>query len=232
MQPDVVCAVSEEGLPRPCAPGECHRVVNQHVRMVVRTEAEGVDDERLYACKGFDTFVVDALHVCDICQTAEAEGGDGQLVVHHADGHDRDVADAERLIVGYGVKMQARHAGIEMLGKDVWHRRVETVNSLTVGIDRDVAEGAEGAEVVKTPYMVVVDVRQQDTVDAPERLAQHLLADVGAAVYENACRGRLDKGAAAVAVVARVKATADGAVASYNRHTAGCACPEESQGQG
>ena len=34
------------------------------------------------------------------------------------------------------------------------------------------------------------------------------------------------------AVVARVKATADGAVASYNRHTAGCACPEESQGQG
>ena len=188
VQPNVVGAVGEERLPRPDTPRERHRFICKHVRMMLGTETQGVHDKRLYAFKGCCAFVADALHVCDICQPAEAEGGDRQRVVHHAEGRDWDVADAESVIVLYGMEMQARHAGIEMLGKDVWHRLVKAADGLPIGINRYVAESAEGPQVVQTAHMVVVYVCQQNAVDAPEIFAQHLLADVRAAVNQNARR--------------------------------------------
>jgi hypothetical protein len=86
-----------------------------------------------------------------------------------------------------------RNAGIAVCGKTVWQHLKHALASMFVGVDIDLAKLAIGAYVVHTAYMVVVGVGNQYAVDATKRPRKYLLAEIGAAVDKQPCRGGLNK---------------------------------------
>lgn len=62
-----------------------------------------------------------------------------------------------------------------------------------VSIDIDVAEDAEGTEVVDAANVVVVDMRQEYAIKGLEFKGHKLLANVGATVDEKSCRASLQE---------------------------------------
>ena len=95
---------------------------------------------------------------------------------------------------------------------------MEGLDGFLVGIDVDVAEGAEAAEVVDASHVVVVDVGEEHAIEFPEGPVHELHADVGSAVDEDACGFGLEQACAAVAEVARVGASAHFALAAQHWH--------------
>ena len=82
---------------------------------------------------------------------------------------------------------------------DGWHTRIafvfgceavgdalnEMVGTKFLCIDIDIAENAVRAKVIKTAYVVVMLVGYQHSIKRLEVYAQHLLTEVGTAIYED-----------------------------------------------
>jgi hypothetical protein len=122
-----------------------------------------------------------------------------------------------------------------MLRKAVGDALAHVLAGIGVGIERYLVGITEGSQVVDTPHMVVVLMRDEYTVDAPEVCPgpiallwrpvamevnrQHLLTEVGTAVHKEVGGWGLYQGTAAQVMVARVSAPANTALATNH----GCA---------
>ncbi len=86
------------------------------------------------------------------------------------------------------------YSRVQILAKDIRHRLMQGVACALVGIDIDVAERAEWAQVVHASYVVVVDMSKKHAVDFTERDSERLLTEVGSAVYQDASGVGLEQG--------------------------------------
>ena len=144
--------------------------------------------------------------------------------MHNADGYDLYVVDGD-----WGVRLNLDEV-------DGWYARValvvrrkavgytfrEVVGAELFGIDVYVSKDAVGAQVVKSSDVIVVFVSDEDCVKRFKFDVQHLLAKVGAAVYEQARSVCLDEGRGAQSLVFVVGGGADIAGAAYLWHSARC----------
>ena len=108
-----------------------------------------------------------------------------------------------------------------MLAEAVGHGVVQAAAGGCVGIDIDRSELAERAHVVDARHVVVVDVRDEQSVDLAEGLAKDLLAEVGSTVDQHARGLRLYERGGTQTLVPRVLAAADLAVAADDGHAVG-----------
>ena len=150
-------------------------------------------------------------------------------MVHHLDGHDVDVANAQRFMLVYLVQLDGGHAGIAVLSKAVRQHLEHTLTCQRVGIDIDFAELAIRADVVHASHVVVVGMGDEDAVNLAEGLRHDLLSEVRPAVDEQACGLRLNECRTAQALVVRVRAGTCMTLAADGRHAARCSRSKKCQ---
>lgn len=83
---------------------------------------------------------------------------------------------------------------------------------------RRVIDEIEGPDVVQSPDMVLVLVRQQNGVEMPHARAEHLVTEIGSGVDDDAHAPRFDHRRGAQAVVARIRRRADLTAAADDGH--------------
>ena len=131
--------------------------------------------------------------------------------MHHLQRHHLYPLDGERHIGLYGVEVQHGHTGIQHFAEEVGQPLAQVAVGEVIGKDVDVAESAEGAQVVDAARVVVVLVGEQHTVDGLEGHAEHLCTEVGTTVDEYARVIGFHKGRYAQPLVALVRGEAYGA---------------------
>lgn len=163
--------------------------------------------------------------VRDIHQSANAETEYGQFAVHHGQGQHLRARNAAGLQGVQRVEFEVGDAGIFVFHKTVREAAAHIVGTIFISIYLHGIGPAEGAQVVDAAHVVVVLVREQHGIGAHGTgQAQHLLAEVGAAVDEDsAALGGFYQCRGAQPLVARVGAGAYGAVAAYDGNAATCA---------
>ena len=160
---------------------------------------------------------------------AEDVAEDGEVVVHHLDGHNTNVTDLEFTMLLYLVQLDGGHARIAVLGKTVGQHLEHALTGYGVGVDVDFAKLTVWAYVVHASHVVVVGMGDEDAVDASEGLRHNLLSKVRTYVDEQACRRRLEQCRAAQPFVVCIGAGACMALAAYGWHAARCTCSEKSK---
>ena len=208
VQSDSVGHVSQEDPRCRCPSGEIDGIVYEHVGVMDFLPSQGIHDERVDALEIGQLAVGYRLHVGDVGQLADAECQYWHLAVHHADGHDVDVAYADGLMRLDGVKAQQWHARIKIRGETIGHRGLQCSGCGLVGIDVDVAKHAKRAQIVDAGHVVVVDMGEQYAVERVEGEGHELHANVGTGIDEQACGVALDEHSTAPTLVARVSTPA------------------------
>ena len=221
MTADVVAGMDEPRLAGPYPTGEGNGLVEGLVG-VVGLLAQGVDNEGVAAFDIGNLTLVDGLHVGDVGQRSDAVAQDGQVVVHHLEGNDVEVANAEGLVLVNLVELDGRNTRIAVLGKAVWQHLEHALTGNGVGIDIDFAKLAIGTDIVHAAHVVVVGVGDEDAVNLAEGLRHDLLTEVGATVDEQSRLLRLDECRAAQALVVRVGAATGIALAADGGHATRC----------
>ena len=173
--------------PYPAGKGDC--LVNG-LMAVVRFLAQGIDNERLAAQHIRNFLFGDRLHISNIRQLPYAESTDRQIVVHHLEWNNVDVANTKRHMLLHLVQLNGRHARIAVFGKAVRQHLKQALTGYGVGIDINLTKLAVGADIVHTTHVVIVSVRNENAVDTTERQRHYLLAEIGTAVDEQTCRCR------------------------------------------
>ena len=148
--------------------------------------------------------VSDFFAVGDVSQWADAEAQDGHLAMHDGDGLHLDALNHEGVGVVDGCAVEQGYARIRVLGEAVRQPLAQAVDDILTGIDREMVVEAIGTEVVDAADMVVVDVCQQEGIDMVVGGTEHLLAEVGAAVDEDAFAAIAHDGRGAQTIVARI----------------------------
>ena len=224
MEADVVGEVNEEGSLGTDASGETDGIIDEHVGMVFALEAQGIDDERADSLKLLEALVGNGFHVGDVGEIAEAIGENRHFPVHHLDGLPLDVADFLFFAGLDRMQIEPRNARIEFFGEAIRHRDAQRVGGSLVGIDVDVAENAETAQVVEAGHVVVVDVGEENAVELPKRQRHQLHPNVGAAVDEQARRVAFQQSHATKTAVARVAAPTNFALTAQNGYARRSSC--------
>ena len=135
----------------------------------------------------------------------------------------------EGLIPVDGVDMPFRRTRIFRLGKGVGIFAVQTIGhiGLAVDIHRVALREVEGADVVQARRMIFVVVREQDGVEVVNIRTQHLVAEVRSGIDQDGQAAVFDQRSGTQALIARVRRTADRAVAGNHRDTGRGARAEE-----
>ena len=232
MKPRAVAHVDEERARAAQAPGKGHGLADALVRRM-GLATQPVDHERLDARQVGQLLVGQRLHVGNVGQRPDAVAHDGQPAVHHAEGHHLYPADAERLVKTDAVQADLRYAGIFMRDEAVRNALLQMGGTIVLGINVDVAENAERPQVVQPAHVVVVFVREQNGVEPAKRQGQHLAAEIGAAVDEDAAAVvGFEQGRRALPAVARIGRRADGARAAHLGYARAGAGAKESEFHG
>ena len=126
---------------------------------------------------------------------------------------------------GFGfLKVDAWHTRVCLFHKAIGHACTQVVGGVAIGMNRYLAQSAERAQVVESAYVVVMLVGDENSVyPFKSRSSKHLLAKVGAAIYQDDGIISVDKCRGAQAVVARVGGRTYGACASYFGYSRRCA---------
>ena len=77
-----------------------------------------------------------------------------------------------------------------------------------IAIDIDITKLTETSQIVDTTHMVVMDMRNQHTIQLAERNTQELLTDIRTCIYQNAGTLRLYHRRTAQAVIPWIPAAA------------------------
>ena len=220
----IVAHVYEIGFTRLQTLGKGAGLLNGFVAMV-RLVAQGTKHEDARTAGIRLCFGRQSGDVRDIHQSADAETEYGQFAVHHGQGQHLRTRNAAGLQGEQRVQFEVGDAGIFVFHETIWYAPLDVVGAIAVGIDLHGIGPAEGPQVVDAAHVVVVLVREEHGIGAHGTgQAQHLLAEVGAAVDEDsAAAGDFNQCRGAQALVARVGAGAYGAVAADDGNAATCA---------
>ena len=63
---------------------------------------------------------------------------------------------------------------------------MQSLHRILIGIDIDIAKFAEGAQIVKSAYMVIMYMCQKNTINLTKGLTQYLLPEVRTTVDKHA----------------------------------------------
>ena len=80
-----------------------------------------------------------------------------------------------------------------MFTEDVRHSLMEVFCNRFVGIDIDIAEPMEWAQVIQSTNMVVVDMGEEHAIEFAEGHVEHLLSEIRSAVDEHSGGVGLDE---------------------------------------
>ena len=181
--------------------------------------AQSVYHQRVHAAQGLHRLRRHLLAVGDVGERAKTEADDGQTGVHHPQRHDDVAVDLERVERRQLVYVEGGHTGIEMLGKAVRHAVAQVAGHVGLAPDRERHGVAVRAQVVDAADVVVVAVRNQQSVEVWRSLQQNLLPEVGAAVDEEPVAAwSRHQSRSPEPLVARVSRGAHLAPASYLRN--------------
>ena len=148
-------------------------------------------------------------------------------MVHHLDRHDMYVANLECFVLVNFVQLNGRNARIAMFLEAVRQHLKHTLTCQGVGINVNFAKQAVGTYVVDASDVVVVSVGDEDTVNLAEWLWHDLLAEIGAAVYQEPRGVGLEQNRAAQSLVVRVGAGTGITLTTDSGHTTGGSCTEK-----
>lgn len=189
--------------------------------------AQGIDHQGVAPHDIRNLFLRNGLHIGNVSQRTDAIAQNGQVVMHHLERHDVKIANRERVMGMNLMQLYSGYTRIAVFGKAIGQHLQHAFTGNGIGIDVDFAKLTVRPDVVHAAYVVVVGVGDEYGVDFAEGLRQHLLAEVGSAVDKYARGGGFHQCRTARALVVRVGALADGALASQNGNAAGCACAKE-----
>ncbi len=192
---------------------------------IVRLLTQRIDNKYVHILKETGGFIGESAHVGNVSHASHTIGEDGHLTVHYGKRNDLHATDFKGSARRQFVHDQTGYAGIEVLSKAIRQLMLQKVYGLGVSINIDIAKSAERAKVVYASRVVVVYVCKQQTVYGTEVDGNHLLAEVGSAIDENAFTGiEIDKCGTAQAFVARVRGCAYRTLATYLRNAGAGAC--------
>ena len=186
----------------------------------VGTVAQSVDHKQPDTGKQFQGAGRNGGHVSNIGHVANAVSKDGQLAVHHLQGGYLGIVHHDGFIGLKIVQLKLWHAGILVFHQTIRQTLAQMGSGIGVGIDGQGTGVAERSKVVYAAHMVVMLVGDEKGIKrSPEIEAQHLLAEIGRAVYEYVGRSGLHQCRTAQALVPRIRAGTRRAVASQIRHS-------------
>ena len=201
--------------------GKGHGLVERLMRMVGLL-AQGIDNQGITTLNVGQFLRGNGLHISNVSQRADAIAEDGQVVVHHLEGNNLEVANAEGFVRMNLVELDGRNTRIAMLGKAVWQHLKHALTSNGVSIDIDFAKLTIGTDIVHAAHVVVVGVGDEDAINLAEGLRHDLLTEVRTTVDEQARLGSLDECRTAQALVVRVSAATGIALATDGGHATRC----------
>ena len=222
MQTNIVTHVDEQSLGGSYPFGKGNGIIHQLMGMMRLGETEGVDYQQLRAFQIRQLRIIDGLHICDIGQRTYAKAKDGQLAVHHLNGHDVKVADVQRMMRYDLMQSDGRHTWITVLGKAVRQHLQHRLLRLGIGIDVHLTKLAVRTDVIHTSHMVVVGMSDQDAVNLAEGLRQYLLTEIRTTVDEQTSGVCLHQSRTAQTLVTRVLALADLTLATDDWYATRC----------
>lgn len=225
----LVGTMGKIGTPRAYASGKRDGIIDELVGMMRIVEAERIDNQRVDACKIGQLSFLHVLHVRDIGHSPKAIAHNGKLAVVDFHGHHLNIAYLQRLVLFYFYQLKGRDTRIEMFGKAVRDGPMEGLGNAWLRIDMEISAIRIDAQIVYASHMVVMAVRQQHGVELSKRMAQGLLAEIGAAIDKYARRFGLNKHARTQAVIMRIRALADLAGATDNGYAKRCAGSKKCQ---
>ena len=218
---DVVAGMDEPRLARPYPLGKGYGL-SERLMGMVGLLAQGIDHEGVAAFDIGQLLRGNGLHIGDVCQRADAIAEDGQVVVHHLEGDNVKVANAEGLVRMNLVELDGGNTRIAVLSKAVGQHLEHALTGYGVGIDIDFAKLTIGTDIVHAAHVVVVGVGDEDAVNLAEGLRHDLLTEVGATVDEQARLGSLNECRTALALVVRVGTATGIALATNGGHATRC----------
>ena len=161
------------------------RLLQAHVGDVL-SRPQRVNDQQGHAFEALDDSIIDGLGIGDISQRSNAVPVDGEPVMIHRQRLYTHALDEERIVID-DMLLEMRNAGIRVIGKAIWDALMQVAHHVGTGIQRHGTLKAVGTQVIKARHMIKMDVRQQDGIDIVVAGAQHLGAEVGAAVNQEPC---------------------------------------------
>ena len=181
---DVVAHVDDVGGLVANLTGKCYGLPNGLMGSVGAV-AQSVDHKQPDTGKQFQGAGRNGGHVSDIGHVADAVSKDGQLAVHHLQGGYLGIVHQNRVIGLEIVQLELWHSGILVFHQTIRQTLAQMGGGIGVGIYGQGTAVTEWSQVVYAAHMVVMLVGNEKGIKrSPEIEAQHLLAEIGRAVYE------------------------------------------------
>ena len=196
---------------------------------LVRCVAQSPDDKQADTLEQWQRGIKKSGNVSEVGHITDAITQDGQLAVHDAQGCDRKRTKLQEVPLLYLMQFQFRNAWIAVPYQTIREPLPQVFASIVVGIEGQVSVEGKWAEIVNATYVVVVFMGDENGIQRiPHPDAQHLFAEVGAAIQQKPCISLFEKCRSTQAAVARIATGAYFASASYLWYADACACSEES----
>ncbi len=189
--------------------------------------AKSIDDQYFQFFQFLDLLLRNCLCISYICEITYSVAEDRQLTVHHTDWDNLQPIDIERCVIINLMHVECRYTGVGVRTETIVEAFVKVVVHILLKIDRHIAVGAEGAQVIDTPYMIIVAVGKEDGIDVSEILAKSLFAEIGRGIDEESHAVGTDKHRGAQPFVSRIFRSTDPASAGHFRNTFRSATTED-----
>lgn len=227
MEAKLVADVGEVGFGRFDAVDHGQRFAQVEVGDV-RFDLQGVQHQDFGALQAAQGFIRNNIGVGDVAEVSKTKTQHGQTQVEHGEGCYGNAVQFEGPFIDL-VECYAREAGVSIFRKGIGELHFELVQNLLPAIHRHVAVLHEvvGAHVVQPGGVVAVGVGEDHRVEALHIFAEHLLAEIGAGVYDKALAGDLNANGGAEAFVPEIQRLAYFAAAADDGHSLRCTGAEE-----
>jgi len=190
--------------------------------------AQRIDDEGFAAADLVEFGRGNVVGIGDIGEVADAESEDLHLIVQGAYGYDIEAIDRERAAVD-GVEIHLRNAGVGVFLEDIGEFATQRLlrGYRCIDLHSLLLQVVVGPHIVEPGSMVFVPMREDNGIQMTHARAQHLVAEVGPGVDNNAGLRRMHIYRRAQAVVARVGGGTYRTGATYERYALGGAGAKE-----
>lgn len=149
--------------------------------------AKSIYDEIVNTFQIVELFFWDCLHVCDKSEVANTKTDNWQFPVHHAYRNNLDAINVDGNMRLHLYQVDGRDARIALVlrREAIWYALHKMIGTKLFGIDIDVAKNTVGTKIVKSSYVVVMLMSDEDSVEFLEVYRQHLFAEIRSAVNKD-----------------------------------------------
>ena len=179
-------------------------------------KAQRIEHQQRHSTQPLYELTVDGLAIGDIGHATNLETQNRQLVMQHRNGLYSDAGTLKSIVIVNFHQFVMWHARIGVLCKAIGKAAVQSSYHIMASIDREVAETTQ---LLKTAYVVVVDVSNEQRIEVSVASAENLLTKVGSTVYQDALAAPLNQCRLPQTLVTRVARTTHLALAPYLWHT-------------